>query len=98
MAAGYYSFGGVNSSIWFLVSLKNDCKTEYPEFQRAFFSNLGQVHGLVISAFCNDRRRYCLGLVDSTAIHVKVSILDPPLFLGSCTNCFLFALEIYAAG
>ena len=34
MAAGYYSFDGVNSSIWILVSLKNDCKTEQFESQR----------------------------------------------------------------
>ena len=98
MAAGYYSFDGVNSSIWILVSLKNDCKTEQPEFQRVFYSNLGQVHGLVVSAFCNDRRGYCPGLVDPAAVGNEVSILDPSLFLGGCSNCLLFPLEIHAAG
>ena len=98
MAAGYYSFDGVNSSIWILVSLKNDCKTEQFESQRVFYSNLGQVHGLVVSAFCNDRRGHCPGLADPAAVGNEVSILDPPLFLGSCPNCLLFPLEIHAAG
>ncbi len=98
MEAGYYSFDGAKSSVWFLVSLKNDCKTEQAKSQRVFYSNLVQVHGLVVSAFCNYRRRYCPGLVDPAAIHVKVSLLDSPVFLSCCPNCLLFTLEIHAAG
>jgi hypothetical protein len=97
MAAGYYSFDGVNSSIWFLLSLKNDFKTEQAKSQRVFYSNLGQVHGLVVSAFCNYRRGHSSRLVDPAAIHIKVSLLDPPLFLGSCPNCLLFLVEVDAA-
>ncbi len=98
MVVGYYSFAGVNSSICFLVSLKNGSKTEQPESQRAFYSNMGQVHGLVVPAFCNDWRGYCSRLVDSTTIYLKISLLDPPLFFYIRFNSLLRALEIHTAG
>jgi len=96
MAAGYYSFDGVNSSIWILVSLKNDCKTEQFESQRVFYSNLGQVHGLVVSAFCNDRRGYCPRLVDSAAVGNEISCLASTLFLHCSRNRILFLVEVDA--
>jgi hypothetical protein len=96
MAAGYYSFGGVNSSIWFLVSLKNDVKSVQSQFEEVSGTHLGQVHGLVLSAFCNDRRRYCPRLVDTAAVGNEISCLASTLFLHCCRNRILFLVEVDA--